>query len=146
MRELILILIFFFSVTISVFAQQKKDYTTYDVVAKSGNIHIVAKKDDYRMLIGTLKKPMMVFLLGYTKEQATQRFKRFIEICEDKKYAKSNRQESFCGVDFYLTTEESGSQSRYIIVQNSNKIKCTLLNDDIQAIETQINSNLKQNI
>ena len=145
MKHLLLTLLFLLS-AISMYAQQKKDYTTYDVVAKSGNIHIVAKKDDYRMVIGTLKKPQMVFLLGYTIDQATLRFKRFIEICEDKKYAKSNRQESFCGVDFYLTTEESGSQSRYIIVQNSNKIKCTLLNDDIQAIETQINSNLKQNI
>lgn len=123
-------------------AQQKKDYTTYDVVAKSGNIHIVAKKDDYRMVIGTLKKPQMVFLLGYTIDQATQRFKRFVEICEDKKYTKKNRQESFCGVDFFLTTDESGNQSRYIFVQNSNKIKCTLLNYDIQAIETQMNSKL----
>ena len=90
-RNLLLIFALFIFSSISIFAQQKKDYTTYNVVAKSGNIHIVAKKDDYRMVIGTLKKPMMLFLLGYTKEQAALRFNRFVEICEDKKYTKKNR-------------------------------------------------------
>lgn len=139
-RNLLLIIALFIFSSISIFAQQKKDYTTYDVVAQSGNIHIVAKKDDYRMVIGSLKKSMMVFLLGYTKEQAALRFNRFVEICEDMKYTKKNRHESFCGVDFFLSTEESGNQSYYVFVKNSDKVKCTVINDDILAIGNQMNS------
>lgn len=134
-RNLLLIFALFIFSSISIFAQQKKDYTTYDVVAKSGNIHIVAKKDDYRMVLGTLKKPKMVFMLGYTIDQATLRFNRFVEICEDKKYTKKNRQESSCGVDFFLTTENLGNQRRYVLVKNSDKVKCILINDDILNVD-----------
>lgn len=58
---------------------QKADYTKYEVIAQTNDVAIVVKDNDYRMVVGPLKKPKTVFLLGYSKEQAAQRLQQFIE-------------------------------------------------------------------
>lgn len=40
----------------------------YDVIAKAGNVTVLVKDNDYRMVVGSLKKPKATFLLGYSKE------------------------------------------------------------------------------
>lgn len=65
---------------------QKVDYRTFEVIAKSGNISIVVKDNDYRMVVGSINKPKTVFLLGYSKEQASLKIRRLIRICENDQY------------------------------------------------------------
>ena len=55
--------------TISISAQ-KVDFTTYDVVAKAGDVSVIVKDNDYRMVVGSVKKPKLNMLMGYSKEQA----------------------------------------------------------------------------
>ena len=57
---------------------QKVDYKTFDVIAKRGNVSIVEKDNDYRIVVGLLNKPRTVFLLDYSKEQALLKIKRLI--------------------------------------------------------------------
>ena len=57
--------------TVSMFAQKTIDFTTYDVVAKAGDVTIIVKDNDWRMVVGSVKKPKMNMQFGYSKEQAT---------------------------------------------------------------------------
>ena len=86
---------------------QKADYTKYDVIAQANDVSIVVKGSDYRMVVGPLRKPKTVFLLGYSKEQAAQRLQQFIEQADNKNYSKKNRPVTFCGVNLLLIAMDS---------------------------------------
>lgn len=47
------------TITLSLFAQIV-DFTTYDVVAKACDVTIIAKDNDYRMIVGSVKKPKLL--------------------------------------------------------------------------------------
>ena len=92
------------TITLSAFTQRTIDFTTYDIIAKAGNVTVLAKDNDYRM-VGALKKPKTTFLLGYSKEQATQKFERLLEITDNYNYSKAGRQINFGGIGFHLTNK-----------------------------------------
>ena len=102
---------------------QKVDYKTFDVIAKSGNISIVVKDNDYRMVVGSLNKPKTVFLLGYSKEQALLKMKRLIRICENDQYTKENRRISFCGIVLHCSVKEKDGQEQYTFVREDDEVK-----------------------
>lgn len=60
------------TISLSLFAQ-KTDFTTYDVIAKADDVTIIVKDNDYRMIIGSVKKPKLNMLMGYSKDQAINR-------------------------------------------------------------------------
>lgn len=64
--------------TISISAQ-KVDFTTYDVVAKAGDVSVIVKDNDYRMIIGSVKKPKLNMLMGYSKDQAINRINGILD-------------------------------------------------------------------
>lgn len=121
---------------------QKVDYKTFDVIAKSGNVSIVVKDNDYRMVVGSLKKPKTVFLLGYSKEQASLKIKRLIRICENDKYTKNNRRISFCGCVLHCSVKEKGGQEQYTFVREEGAVKFVLKRGDLlvirEALEMQL--------
>ena len=113
---------------------QKADYTKYDVITQANDVSVVVKDNDYRMVVGPLKKPKTVFLLGYSKEQAAQRLQQFIEQADNKSYSKKNRQVSFCGTDLRLTTTESrGEDVSYVFVREDNNIRFELSKNGIYS-------------
>lgn len=116
MKRLLLISSIIISTFMSAFAQ-KVDYTKYEVLAKSGNISVVVKDNDYRMVVGSLAQPKTVFLLGYSKEQATQRFEDLLKAADNDYYTRTNRQICFCAVGLLLTIEGTGDNERYRFVE-----------------------------
>lgn len=67
------------TMVVTAFSLKMIDYTTDDVMAKAGNVTVLVKDGDEHMAVGPLKRPKATFLLGYTKEQAAQRYERLLE-------------------------------------------------------------------
>lgn len=65
-RILVVLLVLITSIT--AFAQKTIDLTSYDVVAKADDVTIIVKDNDYRMIVGSVKKPKLNMMMGYTKE------------------------------------------------------------------------------
>ena len=101
---------------------QKVDYKTFDVIAKSGNVSILVKDKDYRMVVGSLNNPKTVFLLGYSKEHALLKIKRLIRTCEDDQYTKDNRQISFWGTALHCSVKvKDGKQYKFVREDDQEK-------------------------
>ena len=106
---------------------QKADYTKYDVIAQTNDVSIVVKGSDYRMVVGPLRKPKTVFLLGYSKEQAAQKLQQFIEQADNKSYSKKNRPITFCGVNLLLIAMDSKAEDViYDILREDNNVRFRL--------------------
>lgn len=114
---------------------QKVDYRTFDVIAKSGNISIVVKDSDYRMVVGSLIKPKTVFLLGYSKEQAALKIKRLIKICENENYVKKNRRVTFCTIGIHLSVKEKDGKEWYTIVREDDGAKFIIVKEALQSVK-----------
>lgn len=67
------------------------DYAEFEVLGRRGDVTMVVKDDDYRMVVGKMKKPGAVLLLGYSREQAQQRFLKLLREIEkeDQTYQSS---------------------------------------------------------
>lgn len=133
MKKLLLCVIMIALSAITLFAQ-KADYTKYDVIAQTNDVTIVVKGSDYRMVVGPLKKPKTVFLLGHSKDQVAQRFKLLLEQVDNKSYSNKNRQVSFCGADLRLTVADSKAEDvKYDIVRKDNNVKYRMNKSDISG-------------
>ena len=120
------------------FSQNKVDYNEYDVLANSGNITVVAKKRDYRMIVGPIKKPTAVFILGHSKELAENKFERLLVVCGNDKYSKKNRDISFCGTPLHYSVIGKNNEEQYSFVGDFDKVKFVLAKEDILAIKGQL--------
>ena len=108
MQRILLTTVFLVVSILSTFAQ-KLDFTTYDVVATSGKVSLVVKDNDYRMVIGSLKKPKANMLFGYSKEQAITRLETILSYSsENSDYTKVNRHVMFSGKPYRLTITGEG--------------------------------------
>lgn len=120
---------------VTAFAQKTIDYTTYDLIAKAANVTVLVKDNDYRMVVGSLKKPKTTFLLGFSKEQAAHKFERLLEITSNDKYSKNDRQINFCGVGLHFTAKGSGDKERYCYAKDGEKIGFDLSRSEIEAFK-----------
>lgn len=125
------------TMVVTAFAQ-KIDYTTYDVLAKAGNANVLVKDNDYRMVVGSLKKPKTTFLLGYSKEQAVQKFERLLEITSKKIYSKEHRHVNFCSVGFYMSNKGKGDNERYLFEKDGERVKFELSKEDVLTFKKSI--------
>lgn len=124
-------------------SQSKIDYNTYDVIASSGNITVVAKEKDYRMIVGPIKKPTTIFLLGYTTEFAETKIERLITVCGNDKHSKKNRDISFCGIPLHYSVIGTGDAEQYSFIGDLDKVKFVLAKKDILEIQKQLENNNK---
>lgn len=131
MKRLIVTIALILLSTIISFAQ-KTDYTTYNVIAQTKDISIVVKDNDYRMVVGQLKKPKTVFFLGYSKEQAAQRFHHLLEQADNKSYSSNYRQIRFCGANLQMMVNDTKADDAiYDFVIGDSSVKYTLNKSDI---------------
>ena len=127
------------TVVVTAFAQGKTvDFTTYDVVAKKGNVTFITKGDDWRMIVGSLKKPKQIFLLGYSKEQAANSFDRIIELGSNDRYTNKDRNISFCGFAMRVTVTGTGDSEKYLFVTDDSKVRFPLTRSDCFQIKDSI--------
>ena len=129
------------SIAFPAFAQ-KVDYRTFDVIAKSGNISIVVKDSDYRMVVGSIIKPKTVFLLGYSKEQASLKIKRLIRICGDDRYIKENRRIFFCGNVLHCSVKDKDGHEQYTFIREDDEEKFVLEKNDLFATKDALDNSL----
>lgn len=122
MKKVLMICVMLVTMIVTAAAQKTIDYTTYDVVAKAGNVTVLVKDNDYRMVVGSLKKPKISLLLGYSKEQAGQKFDRLLDITGNNNYSAADRQINFCGVGFHLRIKGSGDKERYSLAKDGENV------------------------
>ena len=115
MKRLIIV---FLSCIMSLMAfGQEVDISTYDRVITKGKVTIVCHKQEYRMIVGSLKKPRMSLLLGDAPELAVGNLNRIIEFVNNQSKAESEGTKVsyvFCGELFALSI--SGPESNRVIV------------------------------
>ena len=84
------------------------------------------------MVVGQLKKPKTVFFLGYSKEEAAQKFYHLLEQVDNKKYSSNYRQIRFCGANLQMTTPDiKADDVIYSFVMEDKNVKYTLNKSDI---------------
>lgn len=121
------------TMVVTAFAQKTADFTTYDVVAKAGNVTIIVKDNDYRMVVGSLKKPQLNMVMGYTKEQAASKIDRILDFSNES-YTKKDRNVSVCGVMFLLNITGEGDNEKYHFVAVDKKAKFDLSVSDCKQL------------
>ncbi len=131
MKQLIVTVTILLLSTLTSFAQ-KTDYTKYNVIAQTKDVTVIVKDNDYRMVVGQLKKPKAVFFLGYSKEQAAQRFHHLLEQADNKSYSSNYRQIRFCGANLQMTvTDTKADDAIYDFIMVDNNVKYSLNKCDI---------------
>lgn len=133
MKKLLLMLVLMLN-AISMSAQKTIDFTTYDVVAKAGDVSIIVKDNDWRMVVGSLKKPKINLQFGYSKEQATSRIDRILDYPKDG-YSRKDRNVSVGGVFFQLTITGEGENEKYHFVAVDSKGKFDLIAKDCEQFK-----------
>ena len=130
------LLLFLLLHTTSMLAQTT-DYTTYDVVAKSGNVSIIVKDNDYHMIVGTTKKPKLNMTMGFSKEQAISFVDRILDFSSED-YTKKNRNVSLYGVMFLLTITGQGENETFHFMEPGKKVKFALRTKDLNHFKKSI--------
>ena len=135
MKRILVLLVLITSIT--VFAQKTVDFTTYDVVAKAGDVTIIVKDNDYRMVVGSFKKPKLNMLMGYSKDQAVSCIDRILTFPREN-YTKKNRNVSVCGVMFVLNITGEADNEKYHFDATDKKCKFDLSVSDCKHIKQSI--------
>ena len=116
---------------------QTTDYTTYDIVAKSGNVSIIVKDNDYHMIVGSTKKPKLNMTMGYSKENALSFIDYILDFSNDD-YTKKNRNVSLYGVMFLLTITGQGEHETLHFVEPGKNVKFALSTKDLNHFKKSI--------
>lgn len=128
-RLLLATMVLFMTILTAVAQQQKKiDYTTYDVIAKTGSVTLVVKDNDYRLIVGSLKKPRTALPFGYAKEQVIARLNTIQEYSSEKeRYGSKNRHVGFYGSTYVLNITGGGENETFSFkgVDTKGKFKVT---------------------
>ena len=105
---------------------QKPDFSSNEIIARSGNVQIVLKDNYYRMVVGALDRPTKAFLLGYSGSHAAQTIESLLDAADDDHYTRTNRQICFCGMGLLLTIDGVGENENYTFVDENGKSRFNL--------------------
>ena len=112
---------------------QKPDFSSNEIIARSGNVQIVVKDNYYRMVVGPLNKPAKAFLLGYSGNHAAQSIESLLAAADDDHYTRTNRQICFCGMGLLLTIDGAGEDENYTFVDENAKSRFSLSKHQLLA-------------
>lgn len=131
MKKLLLVWVMVFGLGMPGWGQGMVDFAEYEVLGKRGDVTMVVKDDDYRMVVGKMKKPGAVFLLGYSREQAQQRFVKLLREIEKEAQTNQSRPIIFCGIWLRFTTSGTGEKTVYSFQINGEKVRFSLSKKDL---------------
>lgn len=117
MKKLIIVILM--SLTSLIAFGQEVDFSTYDRVITRGKVTIACHNQEYRMIVGSLKKPRMSLLLGDAPALAVGNLNRifdFIKTQPDTESGKTVVSSVFCGELFSLSI--SGPDSNRVVSFN----------------------------
>ena len=120
---------------------QPVDFTTYDVIAKRGDVSVIVKGDDYRMVVGSLKKPKINLMLGNTKEQAASWIERIATFsAKSSNYAERDRMVALCGVPFFFSVSGAGEDEKYSFKAENSRVQFSLTAKDCRLLKEALQS------
>ena len=105
---------------------QKPDFSSNEIIARSGNVQIVVKDNYYRMVVGALDRPTKAFLLGYSGSHAASSIECLLDAADDDHYTRTDRQICFCGMGLLLTIDGAGEDENYTFTDENGKARFTL--------------------
>ena len=126
MKGLLLVWVMVFGLGMPGWGQGMVDYAEFEVLGKRGDVTMVVKDNDYRMVVGKLKKPGAVFLLGYSREQAQQRFVKLMKELEREYQPGQSRSIVFCGRLLHYSTSGKGEKTVYTFQIDGKKDQFSL--------------------
>ena len=112
---------------------QKPDFSSNEIIARSGNVQIVVKDNYYRMVVGALDRPSKAFLLGYSGSHAAQSIESLLAAADDDHYTRTNRQICFCGMGLLLTIDGTGEDENYTFVDENGTARFSLSKHQLLA-------------
>lgn len=112
---------------------QKPDFSSNEIIARSGNVQIVLKDNYYRMVVGALDRPSKAFLLGYSGSHAAQSIESLLDAADDDHYTRTNRQICFCGMGLLLTIDGTGEDENYTFVDENGTSRFALSKHQLLA-------------
>ena len=112
---------------------QKPDFSSNEIIARSGNVQIVVKDNYYRMVVGSLARPSKAFLLGYSGSHAASTIEGLLDAADDDHYTRTNRQICFCGMGLLLTINGAGEDENYIFADENGPSRFTLSKHQLLA-------------
>ena len=142
MKRIVLTAVVLLITVLTAAAQQKKlDYTTYDVIAKTGSVTLVVKNNDYRFIVGSLSKPKAALQFGYSKEQALSRLdaiKRFSD--EKEHYGSKNRHVLFNDSRYVLNITGDGENEKFSFKAEDMNSRFVVTAKDCKAVKEALES------
>lgn len=112
---------------------QKPDFSSNEIIARSGNVQIVVKDNYYRMVVGALERPSKASLLGYSGEHAASTIEGLLDAADDDHYTRTNRQICFCGMGLLLTIDGAGEDENYTFTDENGKSRFKLSRHQLLA-------------
>ncbi len=137
MKNWVLLLAVLFIACFNVFGQEV-DLTTYELVAKRGNVSVITGNNEYRMVVGSVKNPKMSLFLGVHPEVAATQMDRISKMGETNYQPGEKRTFLLCGEAFSFNASGQGEKRKYSFRGINTPVKFALTEEDVQAIKSAI--------
>ena len=82
-----------------------------------------------------------MFLLGYSREQAQQRFVKLLREIEKEDQTNQSRPIVFCGVLLRFTTSGTGEKAVYKFQVDDKKVQFSLCKKDLYELSNMLDGN-----
>ena len=137
MKNWVLLLAVLFTACISAFGQEV-DFSAYELVAKRGNVSVVAGNNEYRLIVGSTKKPKASLLLGVHPETAAAQLERISRLGTKPRNPGEQSVFLFCGEPFSYDVSGADSLMVYSFRSTGGPAKFSLSETDIRAFKKAI--------
>ena len=117
---------------------QEVDFTTYKQLIKRGKGIIVCQKDEYRMIIGSLKKPIMSMLIGTSPVTAVGCLDNIIRKGKDELLINRIETVGLGGIRFFLTASGPSENRLFSFSGLNDPVKFKLCEQDIIVMKAAI--------
>ena len=138
MKRLLLVWVMVFGLGMPGWGQGVVDYAEFEVLGKRGDVTMVVKDNDYRMVVGKMKKPVAVFLLGYSSEQVQQRFVKLMKELEREYQPGQSRSIVYCGRLLHYTSSGKGKKVVYTFQIDGEKDRFSLSKNDLYDLSNML--------
>ncbi len=137
MNKLVLLVVTLLLACGSVFGREGS-FATYELVARRGNVSLVTKGGEYRMLVGIGRRPHRSLLLGTTPETAASQFNRISEMGSNENYTNRRRMVPLCGEIFFLTVSGHKDAKHYSFRGIDRRIRFELSEEEVRELREEI--------
>ncbi len=137
MNKLVLLVVTLLLACGSVFGREGS-FATYELVARRGNVSVVTRNGEYRMLVGVGRRPHRSLLLGTTPETAASQIDYIAEMGADENYTSRDRIVPLCGECFFLNVSGRKDAKHYSFRGIDRRIRFELSEEEVRELREEI--------